>query len=85
MAKIVSLNTEAPGLKPQSKPHDGLFDINAQLQHVSFANDKDVQTIRVRASGGLLLYERRFPVAMRWLRGFDSLSALPNHAVSRIR
>ena len=71
MAKIVSFNTDAPGLKPRAKPHDGYFDLHAQLQHFSFGKDKDVQSIRLRASGGLLLYERRFPgrdAFTAWLR-----------------
>jgi hypothetical protein len=71
MAKIVSFNTDAPGLKPKAKPHDGYFDLHAQLQHFSSGKDKDVQSIRLRASGGLLLYERRFPgrdAFTAWLR-----------------
>jgi hypothetical protein len=78
MAKIISFNTDAPGLKPQSKPHDGLFDIDAQLQHASFGKKgKDVQSIRVRASGGLLLYEQRFPTSntfATWLRSGIGIS-----------
>jgi hypothetical protein len=71
MAKIISFNHDAPSLKAEPKPHDGAFDLIAQLQHLSLGSGKDVQNIRVRASGGLLLYERRFagrgPITA-WLR-----------------
>jgi hypothetical protein len=77
MAKIYSFNVDAPGLKPRSRPHDGWFDIDAKLQHASFGKGKDVQSIRVRASGGLLLYEQRFPgrnAMAAWLKPVFGIS-----------
>ena len=71
MAKIISFNADAPGLKPQINRKYLPFQLTAQLQHIKAGNIKNVQIIRVLASRDLLLYEKRFENRFefaRWLR-----------------
>ena len=71
MAKIISFNVDAPGLKPKINRKDLPFRLTAQLQHIRARNIKDVQIVRVLASRDLLLYEKRFENRFefaRWLR-----------------
>src|ERR1017187_926713 len=86
MAKVVNFYADAPGLKPNAQPHDGYFDVTAQLMHLDLGKGRVIQVVRLRASGGLLLYERVFrgrDKFVSWLRaewsvlgarGCDSLS-----------
>ena len=84
MAKIYSFNKEAPALKAQSSRTYARFELVARMEHTRFGDNRDVQSIRVLATRGLIVYERYFPsqfAFLAWLR--PKVGSLDSGEISR--